>query len=58
MITKELKLREYAGQGCDAYLYRRSDGTKYVRFEWSPHFGHPSMEIERLKDLLRMLEEL
>ena len=57
-MNTELKLREFGGQRCDATICRRDDGSVYVRFETSPGYGGPYLELATLKQLVDLAESL
>lgn len=57
-MKKELKLKEFLGQRHDVVLFERNDGSKYITFKSDPGYGAPSCELDKLKELLGMLEKL
>ncbi len=57
-MERELILKEFAGQRCHVVLYVRRDGSKFVRFESHPSYGHPSLEQRDLETLVEKLRNL
>lgn len=58
MIVREMTLRNYAGQGCDAKILVRDDGSVHVAFRCDDHSGHPSLSLKKLKELVIRAEKL
>lgn len=56
MKTVTMTLEEFAGQRCDVEITRREDGSVYVTFESEPHYGYPSLELDEVQELLRLME--
>jgi len=54
----EMILKEFAGQRKDVSLHVRDDGSRYVTFHAPEHYGYPSLELDQLKRLVKLLEEM
>ena len=58
MSTKELRLREYAGQNCDVVITVRRDSSAYIAFQSEPGYGYPTLEEGELHSLLQYISDL
>ena len=57
-MLEELKLSEYAGQKCDVFIIKRKDGSVYVTFDHKEGYGHPALELDKLKNLVEKAEAM
>lgn len=55
MTIERLTLNDYGGLGQDAVIVKRTDGSKFVRFEIQPSRGFPTLEEKELESLLDRL---
>jgi len=57
-MIQETRLHEFAGQNADVVIVKRNDDSILVRFESINGYGFPSLELNKLKSLIKICDKM
>jgi len=57
-MIEQVILKEFCGQQSDAVIVKRDNGSVFVYFTHAEGYGRPSMELDKLKELVRRCDNL